>query len=90
MLMSPMVARVGEAGSALGVGAGRTGAVVGEGDGLEAAVRDAGGRLGVCAATTINKKTATDAAAMILNEFIKRVLLIAHSYDIPAPANGSR
>ena len=71
IVVSPMVASTGEAGSAAGVGEGATGAGVGVGDGLGPAGLDAPGRRGVCATATIITKTATRAAEKSLRKFIQ-------------------
>src|SRR2546423_822578 len=75
ILVSFTIARVGEAGSAFGVGAGVT---VGPGvaAGFGFAALGFAGRRGVCAATTINKRAAANTAVINLNKFIRAIFLL--------------
>ena len=77
-----MIATLGEAGSALGVG---EGAAVGAGlaagfwvDGVDVAPRR-----GVCAAMTINKSRAANVARINLGKFIRGIFLLGQRLPCP-------
>jgi len=72
MVVSPIVASSGDAGSVGGFGVDTTGAGVAVGDGLGAAGLEVPGRRGDCAATAMNKKAVANSAGIILRRFIKR------------------
>src|SRR5437764_5394698 len=76
-----MIATLGEAGSTFGVG---EGAAVGAGvaAGLVAGL-EVGGRRGVCAAMTINKSRAANAARINLEKFIRGIFLLR--WRLPCP-----
>src|SRR5882672_5918327 len=71
-----IIATLGEAGSALGVG---EGAAVGAGvaAGFWVGGLDVAPRRGVCAAMTINKSRAANAARINLGKFIRGIFLLA-------------
>src|SRR5712675_2101670 len=82
-----MIATLGEAGSALGVG---EGAAVGAGvaAGFWVGGLDVAPRRGVCAAMTINKSRAANVARINLGKFIRGIFLLAarplRSANLPA------
>src|SRR5438067_306119 len=77
-----MIATLGEAGSALGVG---EGAAVGAGvaAGFWTGGLDVAPRRGVCAAMTINKSSAVNAASINLEKFIRGIFLLGRRLPCP-------
>ena len=71
IVVSFTIARVGETGSAFGEGAAVTTLGAGVPTGFGLAGLDVAGRRGACAATTINKKAAANAAVINLDKFIR-------------------
>src|SRR5437763_16895035 len=83
------IARGGETGSAFGVGEGVTMTVgFGLAAGFWAGGLDVAPRRGVCAATTINKRTAANPAKINLGKFIRGIFLLGAraSLAVPLPA----
>src|SRR5438105_4843315 len=82
------IARLGETGSAFGVGEGATTVGAGVAAGFWAGGLDVAPRRGVCAATTMNKRTAANPARINLGKFIRGIFLLGAraSLSVPLPA----